>query len=177
MIIFLFGRPWSGKTRIGRELARTLGTTFKDGDDWYSEDEKRRITRGEFTWNDSKKFFDHITTILSQFGGDRMLVLSGQSLFLRAYRQELKDRFGDSIFLIYLDVPKEVTLQRAALPRIFGGKEHFYGFNQYKREFDEYEEAGPYDLKVENIGLSEKAVQMIVRGIAEHFRGKVKKEI
>ena len=171
MIIFLFGRPWSGKTQVGQKLAKILGTTFRDGDDWYTEEEKDKITRNEFNWDDSRKFFSRLNEELKmQQCGGRMLVISGQGIFLRQYRQELKDTFGDNIFLVYLRVPKEITIVRAMQPRTYGGKEHFYGSAQYVKEVDEFEEEGVYDFRVENLGSSEQAAQNIVRGITKHYR-------
>lgn len=170
MIIFLFGRPWAGKTKVGQELAKILNTTFRDGDEWYTEEEKRWIAEGEFTWDESQNFFERLRERLRELRGERMLVLSGQSLFLQEYRQKLKDVFGDNIFLVYLDVPQEVTLNRAALPRTFGEREHFYSAAQYNNEVGEYEDGGIYDLRTENLVSPEQTAQTIVRGIAEHFR-------
>ena len=174
MIIFLFGRPWAGKTKVGQELAKILGTTWRDGDEWYTEEEKLRIARGEFTWDDSRKFFDRVTEKLKESRKERMLVLSGQSLFLQEYRQKLKDIFSENIFLVYLHVSKEATINRGAQQRRFGEREHFYSADQYKKESDEYEEVGTYDLRVENLSTPKQTAQTIVRGVAEYLRKQAK---
>ena len=36
MIVFLIGMPGSGKSTVGRELARSINFSFIDTDDWIS---------------------------------------------------------------------------------------------------------------------------------------------
>lgn len=168
MIIFLCGRPGSGKNTVGQQLASVIGMNFWDGDLLYTPEEQARIASGEFDWHDSRVFFNRLKGELAARKGERMCVVAGQGIFLEEYRQELKEAFRDEIFLVHLRVSHEEALERLS----GRGKEssHFYTLERYQQEAHEYEEDGTFDLIVDNMGEPQDTVKEIMNALPDFLR-------
>jgi gluconate kinase len=162
MILFLFGKPGAGKTFIGQRLAELLRTLYFDCDDCYTDSDILAIRTNNFTYEESDSFLERVIQTLREKHQENSLLVASQSLFREKQRRRLKEEFGDNIFLVYLDVPTEITLHRVA-SRDEGTETHFYRLEQYLQEIDEYEEVETCDLKVKNIGSIDETISEILQ--------------
>lgn len=159
MILFLFGRPGAGKNVVGKKLAESLGTIYFDCDECYTERDRFAIRTNSFTDKESDLFLERVIQTLRKMCLEEDLLIASQSLFKEKHRRKLLEELYDNIFLVYLDVPTSITLNRVGLR----GKEteHFYGLEQYMQEVNEYEDVKTCDLRVENIGSVDETVRII----------------
>jgi gluconate kinase len=156
VIIFLFGRPGSGKTFVGEKLAGVLGVPYLDCDDFYTEEDRAAISESSFSDGDSDRFMEtFLEGLRERYGGGHMVAT--QSLFREKQRKRLKDEFGEDVCLVCLEVPAEVTFERVG-----GRDDSFYTLEQYRREEHEYEDVVTYDLVVSNDGSVCETIREII---------------
>jgi gluconate kinase len=159
MILFLFGRPGSGKSVVGIKLAESLDTIYFDCDECYTESDRLAIRTNSFTYEQSDLFLERIIQTLRKMCLEDDLVIANQSLFQEKHRRRLKEELDSNIFLVCLDVPISITLNRVRLRGM--ETEHFYGIEQYMQQLNGFEDVKTCDLIVENIGSVEETVRTI----------------
>ncbi len=159
MILFLFGRPGSGKSIVGIKLAESLDKIYFDCDECYTESDRAAIRTTSFTYEESDLFLERVIQTLQKMCLEDDLVIASQSLFQEKHRIRLKEELDNNIFLVCLDVPINITLKRVRLRGM--ETEHFYGIEQYMEQLNWFEEVKTYDLMVENIGSIDETVRTI----------------
>lgn len=162
MILFLFGKPGTGKSVIGQGLAKLLGTLYFDCDDCYTDSDMLAIRNNSFTFEESDSFLERVIKKLQEKHQEKGILVTSQSLFREEQRRRLKEEFDGDIFLVYLDIPTETSLYRVA-SRDREIDKHFYGIEQYLHEVNEYEDVMACDLKIKNIARPDKAIKKIHR--------------
>jgi gluconate kinase len=150
MLLFLFGKPGTGKTTMGRYLSKLMNAVYFDCDDCYTLQDIDNIKRNNFTCTDSDEFLVRAVGKLKKIR-DEDLVITSQSLFKEHQRRLLKNEFQSDIFLVYLDLPRDLVIERLKQRR------HFYDLQQYLREEHEYDAVKTFDVSVMNINIDETA--------------------
>lgn len=149
MIIFLFGRPGSGKSTVGKKIAEMLGGTYFDCDDCYTEKDKSLILQNRFSVTNSDLFLERVIQGLYQKNKNNNLIVASQSLFRERQRKRLKTEFNADIFLIFLDVPISITIERLKKRDGENGR-HFYTWKQYINELFEFESVNTCDFIIKD---------------------------
>lgn len=121
MIRLVTGVSGSGKTTVGRRLARALGAGFLDADDFHPEANVEKMRRGvPLTDADREGWLDRLRAEIDRrlaAGEDAVLACSALK---RAHRERL-GASRDGVRVIFLDAPREVLRDRLA-----GRKDHFF---------------------------------------------------
>jgi gluconokinase len=111
MVIILMGVAGSGKTTVGRELARELGWKFYDGDDFHPRSNVEKMSRG-IPLDDAdrapwlERLWELIESCLAR-GEDAVLACSALK---ESYRRTLV--VDDGVKLVYLKGDRELLLER-----------------------------------------------------------------
>lgn len=162
MIIVVTGVSGSGKTSVGRALARRLGWEFADADQFHSEDDKRKMRAGRALTTEERipwlcGIRDWIDDHLA--AGTPGVVTC--SALKRSYR-ELIGEGRPGVRLVYLDADKELVARRLA-----ARKDHFFPAGLLDSQFRALEPPRPDEnvLKVPATGPVPKTVDLIVNGL------------
>ena len=101
MIVVLMGVAGSGKTRVGRALAESLGWPFHDADDFHPPANVARMAAGiPLTDDDRWPWLDRIVDALRQIGADGGNAVLACSALRQIYRDRIA-RAGNVRF-VYL---------------------------------------------------------------------------
>jgi shikimate kinase len=107
--VFLVGFMGSGKSSVGRALARSLGWAYVDTDEMVESEEQRSIER-IFEESGEGYFREAESKALSSLSGRRRLVVAtGGGLFLGRLQREFMRREGRTV---WLDVPLDLIEAR-----------------------------------------------------------------
>jgi gluconokinase len=152
--IVVMGVAASGKTTVGRALARRLGWRFLDADDFHSKASREKMHAGRpLTDRDRRPWLTRLNKALSEAVVRKTPVVLACSALTERYRQIL---IGDlpTVSLVYLRVTLETARQR------IGARTHFFHPNLLKNQFEVLEEpaaaitidaSGPIDVLVAEI--------------------------
>jgi shikimate kinase len=165
--VLLIGFMGSGKTSVGRELARMLGFHFVDTDDEIVRMAGGRSVPRIFEEDGEARFRDMETEALAALAGkDKLVISTGGGLPLREKNRDLMASAG---FVIWLDATRQAILERVAgnanrpLLQEEDLEEKVHRMLEDRRPV--YEQAA--DLRVETNGLS---VADVAYGVAESIR-------
>jgi gluconokinase len=115
MIIVLMGVSGSGKTTVGKELARQLGWTFVDADDFHPAANVAKMHRGEpLTDADRWPWLEAIRQRVLHAAGSGENVVLACSALKHAYQEYLQHEDPERIYYIYLSGSEELIRQRLA---------------------------------------------------------------
>lgn len=115
MIIVLMGVSGSGKTTVGKELARQLGWTFVDADDFHPAANVEKMHRGEpLTDEDRRPWLAALHQRLLEAAQRGENVVLACSALKHAYRDYLQHEEPDRISFVYLRGSEELIRQRLA---------------------------------------------------------------
>ena len=164
MVVIVMGVTGAGKSTIGRMLASRLGWEFRDGDDLHSEENKRKMHRGEaLTDLDRGPWIAAVRGVVEAMISSRVDGVVACSALKKAYREET---VGDSdpgvIRFVYLRGSKELISQRLA-----GRVGHFMDPQLLQSQFDVLEEPEVRDAIVVDVAAAPEA---IVREIGVRLR-------
>jgi gluconokinase len=135
MIIVLMGVSGSGKTTVGKELARQLGWTFVDADDFHPAANREKMHRGEpLTDEDRQPWLAAIHQRLLEAAGRGENVVLACSALKHAYQEYLQHEETDCIYFVYLRGSEELIRQRLA-----GRTGHFMNPNLLHSQFETLE--------------------------------------
>jgi gluconokinase len=135
MIIVLMGVSGSGKTTVGKELARQLSWTFVDADDFHPAVNREKMHRGEpLTDEDRRPWLAAIHQRLLEAAGRGENVVLACSALKHAYQEYLQHEEPDRIYFVYLRGSEEVIRQRLA-----GRTGHFMNPNLLHSQFETLE--------------------------------------
>ena len=143
MIIVVMGVCSSGKTVIGGLLARRLGLSFCDADDFHSESNVEKMSRGiALNDNDRLPWLKNMAGKIAQWEKASGAVLACSAL-KNSYRNILRAGSSDVQF-VYLKGTKKVILER-----VRSRKGHFFPTSLVDSQFETLEE--PEDAIVVDI--------------------------
>tara|TARA_B100000686_G_C15952854_1_gene554393 strand:- start:17 stop:529 length:513 start_codon:yes stop_codon:yes gene_type:complete len=109
MNIILIGFMGSGKSTIGRKLAKFLEYTFIDTD-YEIEDDQGCSIEEIFKYGGEECFRDMETHLLQKIKNvTKSVIATGGGIILREKNQEILKMIGKQV---YLKVPREILLQR-----------------------------------------------------------------
>lgn len=133
MVIVILGVSGSGKTTIGRLLARNLGWRFLEGDEFHSEASVAKMREGmpledADRWPWLAALRDQIQSILDR----RQHAVLACSALKRAYRDLLR---LEGVQFVYLKGAYELMQER-----LKGRKGHFFDARLLVSQFDTLEE-------------------------------------
>ena len=134
MIIVLMGVTGSGKTTVGKLLARQLGWSFFEGDDFHSPENVKKLRRGEpLSDEDRKPWLEAIReTIRAAIDRGENAVIACSAL-KESYRRVLQ--INGRVSFVYLKA--SIALIQERLKNRVG---HFMNPNLIESQFDTLEE-------------------------------------
>jgi gluconokinase len=134
MIIILMGVSGSGKTTVGRSLAREIGWNFYEGDDFHSEENIARMRRGiALADEDRLPWLQAIRKTIQAAldrGENAVIVCSALK---SSYRRML--RISDDVVFVYLKAGASLVQER-----LKSRTGHFMSPELLKSQFDALEE-------------------------------------
>ncbi len=110
--LLVMGVSGSGKSTVGKALAESLGWEFADADDYHSESNRAKLTRGEpLTDADREPWLLRLHGLMEQhLQTDQPLVLACSALKER-HREILSQNLGD-IQVVFLNGSRELIAER-----------------------------------------------------------------
>jgi len=160
MVVIVMGVSGAGKSTIGRALATSLGWEFHDGDDLHSEDNKRKMQRGEpLTDLDRAPWLRAVRALIQAMLSSGRNGVVACSALKQSYRDEIVVDPA-SVKIVYLK-----GSQRQIAERLANRSGHFMNPVLLRSQFDALEE--PDDAIVADISAAPKA---IVDAIAARLR-------
>ena len=133
-IVVVMGVAGSGKSTVGLQLARILGTPFLEGDDLHPPANVRKMTDGvSLTDADREPWLQAIALAVAQRNEGGVVVSC--SALKRSYRDVLRSRTGGVLFL-HLDGQPEVVAERLA------NRRHFMPASLLPSQFEDLEPLG-----------------------------------
>jgi len=158
MIIILIGVSGSGKSTIGKALAKELDLPFYDADDFHSKENKAKMhSRTPLTDADRKPWLKALRDFILAHGE----MIMPCSALKHSYRRVLN--VSDEVRFVYLKGSKELIKQR-----LESRKDHFFDPDLLDSQFRDLEE--PKHALIIDVSLSVKEiVQKIKTNISTHF--------
>lgn len=147
--IVVMGVAASGKTTIGRRLARDLGLEFLDADDAHPPENIAKMSAGiPLTDDDRGPWLDRLRQVLSQ--SDSIVVTC--SALKRDYRDVLRaaGTDDDPVWFVFLDVPRDEIVRRIERRR-----DHFMKADMVDSQFAALEPPGAGEDDVAIIDVSD----------------------
>lgn len=165
--VLMIGFMGSGKTSVGKELARMLGFQFVDTDEEVVRLAGGRPVTRIFEEEGEAKFREMEAAVFAALAGANNLVVStGGGLPLREENRALMAGMG---FVVWLDAPLQAIVERVAAnsrrPLLQGENLEAKVGKLLAERREVYR--GSADLRVETNGLS---VQEVAYGVAESVR-------
>jgi gluconokinase len=156
MIVVLMGVTGSGKSTVGRLLARQLGWRFLEGDDFHSAANVEKLKRGEpLSDADRKPWLEAIRQSIDAAIARSENAVIACSALKDSYRRMLE--IPGQVVFVYLKA--SVALVQERLKRRVG---HFMNSRLIQSQFDSLEEPGAA-LQVD-AGSTADAIVQVIRG-------------
>jgi carbohydrate kinase (thermoresistant glucokinase family) len=114
-ILIVMGVSSSGKTVVGKAVARRLHAPFLDGDDYHSDANKEKRASGTpLTDDDRWPWLASLAQALHEAAETKGVAVGACSALKRSYRDALLREAGEPILFVYLDGDKSVIAARMA---------------------------------------------------------------
>jgi len=135
MVIVLMGVAGSGKTTVGRMLARRLGWPFRDADNFHPLRNREKMRRGiPLDDNDRRPWLQAIRASIIESINNKKNAVYACSALKQAYRQLLATD-TNKVKFVYLKGPPELIAKRLA-----NRKGHFFNPALLQTQFNDLEE-------------------------------------
>ncbi|MBQ6820087.1 MAG: shikimate kinase [Clostridium sp.] len=156
-IVLLIGMPGCGKTTIGKEVARNLGYSFCDMDNYIEEISKSSIK--ELFKKGEDYFRDYETKACNNLSNinENIIISSGGGV---VKRKENIDFFVEKGIIIFIDRPIENIISDVNIetrPLLKEGREKLY--NLYLERYNLYKDYCHYRI------TNDKSVETVVKSI------------
>ena len=156
MIIVMMGVSGSGKTRVGRLLAETLGWSFYDADDFHPPDNISRMTAGvALTEADREPWLVMLHALLLRVNDSRSGAVLACSALGERFRQRLSAGISQ-IHFVLLDADQALIAQRLQIR-----KGHFMPASLIESQFAALEE--PADALIVDASQTPEAIVLKIR--------------
>lgn len=147
--IVIMGVSGAGKTTIGKLLAETIKSTFLDADDFHSESNKEKMSKGiPLTDYDRTPWLESLRDTLSEYMSRGKIVVLSCSALRKKYRQILRSAAPNyqglesntlkcdtcQVKFVLLDVPAELLAKRLCEREAEG--QHFMPSTLLKSQLD-----------------------------------------
>jgi carbohydrate kinase (thermoresistant glucokinase family) len=114
-IIVVIGVSSSGKSVVGKALARRLHAPFLEGDDFHSTANKDKMRAGiPLTDDDRWPWLSALADALREAAQSKGVVVGACSALKRAYRDRLRQQAGEPVLFVFLDGSHELIASRMA---------------------------------------------------------------
>lgn len=114
-IIIVMGVSSSGKSAVGKALARRLHAPFLDGDDYHPVANKEKMRTGiPLTDEDRWPWLEILALALSEAAEAKGVAVGAGSALKRSYRDYLKSKASLPLLFVHLHGEKAVLAERAA---------------------------------------------------------------
>jgi len=159
VVVILMGVAGSGKTTLGRMLARRLEWQFYDGDDFHPPHNREKMRRGEaLSEKDRRPWLEALHELISRCVREHQNAAIACSALKQAYRERLTGGLNE-VRLVYLKGTPELIRRRLAARH-----GHFFDPALRQSQFDALEE--PVDALVVDITAApEQIIDAIVAGL------------
>lgn len=157
-IIIVMGVSSSGKSTVGRLLAKELEIGFADADDYHPESNLRKMEAG-IALNDEDRYSWLVDLNLAIKESQNSGIVMACSALKEKYRQIMARDITHDFFWVYLDGSYEEILERMKKR-----EEHFMPSSLLKSQFETME-VPPYAFKVSIIHPPEVIVDKILEQI------------
>jgi gluconokinase len=135
MIVVLMGVSGSGKTTIGKVLARQLGWTFLDADDYHPAANVEKMRKGiPLNDDDRRPWLQALRQRVDEACERGESIVLACSALKHAYQEYLQHEEPECIHYVYLSGSEELIRQRLA-----GRKGHFMNPNLLHSQFETLE--------------------------------------
>jgi gluconokinase len=156
MVIVLMGVAGSGKTTVGRRLAKALGCPFHDGDDYHPKTNlKKMAEKKPLTDRDRAPWLRILSALIQQWEKSSPLTVLACSALKAKYRKSLS-KCGEIKF-VYLKGNQRLIRERLQIR-----KGHFFDPGLLDSQFRDLEE--PSDALVVDVTSN---IDIIVRKITK----------
>ena len=160
MIVVVMGVCGSGKTSVGRLIARRMEWRFIEGDDLHPEANRRKMAAGTpLTDEDRRPWLDRIVEAMRRLDADGGSTVVACSALRRVYRDRLRGGGGYVRFLHLTGAP---ALLRA---RMEGREDHFMPAGLLDSQLATLEPAGAGEV-IHDIDVSDD-VETLARAAIE----------
>ncbi|MEQ1770104.1 MAG: gluconokinase [Devosia sp.] len=114
-IIVAMGVSSSGKTSVGKAIARRLHAPFLDGDDFHPPANKAKMAAGTpLVDEDRWPWLASLALALHEAADGKGVAVGACSALKRSYRDFLTQQAGETILFVYLEGTQELIAQRIA---------------------------------------------------------------
>ena len=114
-IIIVMGVSSSGKSTVGKAIARRLHVQFLDGDDYHPPANVEKMRAGiPLSDEDRWPWLEKLSLALKDAANGKGSAVGACSSLRRAYREYLTKIAGEPILFVYLSGSKEVIAERIA---------------------------------------------------------------
>ena len=144
MIIYLYGLPGSGKTYIGKLIAKEFNFYFKDADEYLPMFMKDKLTNGEqFTYKNVEYYHTIISEKVYELSKKHNDIVISQASFFQKHRDMIKNKLEKDIYFIHINSSQDVIVQRLEMR---GGNVT----PEYMTEMSKYIEVNSKDFQINN---------------------------
>jgi len=112
-VFVIMGPSGCGKTTIGNKLAEKCSIPFFDADDFHSQRNIEKMSRGEALDDlDRKPWLEALTHLIQEHKNQNESLVLACSALKNSYQSSLSDPAGKNTNFIYLDLGKNELKQR-----------------------------------------------------------------
>ena len=160
-VFVIMGVSGSGKTTVGLALARKLGVSFYDGDDFHPPENVAKMANGiPLTDEDRYPWLARLHDLIADFLARGETAVIACSALKKKYRDQLRAG-NEGVYIIYLKGSLNLIWERMAARQA-----HFMKPDMLQSQFETLDPPSPHNTL---IIIVENSVETIVNHIMEHI--------